>query len=66
MDKLKELLDSEKKFVQSLSLLLNEYGNYIERSINNFELIQLPEDLKGGKYQFVFSNVQELLHFHEK
>ena len=65
MERLKELFENEKKYINNLKKA-KKYAEYMEESKTNENLVQMTEDLKTGKYQFVFSNVDELLKFHQE
>ena len=63
MQRLAELYENEKKYVEKLSLA-KQYGDYIERSKTEPDLEQMPEDFVG-KEQFVFNNLDRVLKFHQ-
>ena len=63
MQRLAELYENEKKYVEKLSLA-KKYGDYIERSKTEPDLEQMPEDFVG-KEQFVFNNLDRVLKFHQ-
>lgn len=60
---LKELVDSEERYVNSLSLVVDKYWYEIR---NQETGIPLPKNLRGAKLRMVFSNIDEIYEWHKK
>lgn len=60
---LKELVDSEVRYVSSLSLIVDKYLYEIR---NQNTGIPLPKDLNDEKLRLVFSNIEEIYKWHKE
>lgn len=58
---LKELITTEKKYVQDLEVVVN---NYI-RKIDTLD-IPMPDDLQGDKWRMVFGNLEAIYEWHRE
>lgn len=62
--KLQELLDNEKQYIEDLKSAIEVYEDYGLKSLADPSLLQMPEDLKDGKFKHLFANIGELYEFH--
>ena len=60
---LHELIETEKDYVNNLSLIVEGYVNFL-RSENSD--IQIPEDLKNGKDKIIFGNIEAIFEWHRE
>ena len=63
MQRLGELYENEKKYVEKLSLA-KRYGDFMERSKTEPDLLQMPEDFVETQ-QIIFLSLDQVLTFHQ-
>lgn len=62
--RLQELLDKEKSYINDLKAAIEVYENYGLMSLTDPSMLQMPEDLKHGTFRYLFANISELHEFH--
>lgn len=60
-----ELIDTERDYVQHLGMIVDGYIQMF-RNTDNDTMIQIPDDLKGGKYKIVFGNLENIYEWHKE
>lgn len=60
-----ELIDTEKDYVQHLGMIVDGYIQLIRNDTNDYNL-QVPDDLKGGKYKIIFGNLENIYEWHKE
>lgn len=60
-----ELIETEKDYVQHLGMIVDGYIQLIRNDTNDYNL-QVPEDLKGGKYKIIFGNLENIYEWHKE
>lgn len=69
MEKIRELIKTEKSYIKELEQLVNGYWKYMEMGKSSplpEGVAPMPKDLKRGKDRIAFGNIQDLLEFHTK
>ena len=69
MNKIHELVKTEKNYIAELDKLVHGYINYLEKSKKTPTpegVAPMPSDLKRGKDKIAFGNIRDLLDFHQR